>query len=297
VGILVLIPIEILVVMLLSLGMALTAKIQGNWWSDFVNGLTPLARLILIKPLQLSVKVARYISHSFGLNWDSLQSWGVAFFGALYQWANLAIGLALDWPLYLVKLQFWLLDVAIPDAIQAALRGIHGTVKVVTKTLPAIERTIVKLPKLSKAQAKALIGAAVATYIHPYLAQLRWLRAHFHALTVAIPRALPIPQAPTIPNIWKRLRALEKKLAVPIGIAAVATALARLGVGWLRCNNVRKVGRSMCGLDTNLLDSLLLDALAIFSVVSVVEFAKELQAIEGEAVGILGRLIREFPKA
>jgi len=294
-GILVLIPIEILVVMFVSLAMALTAKIQGNWWSDFVNNLTPLARLILIKPLQLSVKVARYVAHHFGLNWGSLQTWGVAFFGALYQWANLALGLALDWPLYLVRLQFWLLDVAIPDAIKAALRGVHGVVHVVTKTLPVIERTIVKLPKLTKAQAKALVAAAVATYIHPFLADLQWLRRHFAALSHAIAIPFPHPVAPTFPNIWKRLKALEKKLATPIGIGIVAVALSRLGAGWIRCNNVKRIGRQLCGINSNLLDELLLDSIAIFSLLSVVEFATELRSIEDEAVSIMGRLVREWP--
>ena len=294
-GILVLIPIEILVVMLVSLGMALTAKIQGNWWSNFVNGLTPLARLILIKPLELAVNTARYIAHEFGLNWNSLQSWGVAFFGALYQWASLALGLAMDWPLYLVRLQYWLLDVAIPDAIKAALRGIHGSVKVVTRTLPAIERTIVKFPKLSKAAAKALVAAAVATYVHPFLADLQWLRRHFHALTHALDHALPIPTLPTFPNIWKRLRALERKLSVPVGVALIVGALARLGIGWIRCNKVKQVGRRLCGLDDSLIEKFLLDSLAIFGLVSVVEFAEGLQAVEEEAVSIFGSLIREWP--
>lgn len=292
---LVLIPIEILVVMLISLGMALTAKISGNWLSDLLNRIPAFLRPIGLTLADQAVSIAKYISHHFGLNWDNLQAWGVAFFAGLYQWANLAIGLALDWPLYLVRLQYWLLDVAIPDAIRAALRGIHGTVHYVTKVLPKVERTIVHFPKLSRALAKSLIAAAVATLVHPFLGDLRWIRQHFHALTHAIDHALPIPHVPTFPNIWKRLRALERKLAVPVGIGLVVAALGRLGLGWLRCNRVRQVGRALCGFDTNLLDSLLLDGIAIFSLLSVVEFAKELRAVEDEAVAIMGKLVREWP--
>jgi hypothetical protein len=64
---------------------------------------------------------------------------------------------------------------------------------------------------------------------------------------------------------------------------------------WLRCKNVTKAGKAVCSSDASWLTSLLGDALVIASVISVVEFAKELQAIEGEAVKILGVGIREFP--
>jgi hypothetical protein len=46
-------------------------------------------------------------------------------------------------------------------------------------------------------------------------------------------------------------------------------------------------------MDGSVLDSLLLDTLLIASALSVVEFAKELQAVEHEVVGLMLRGVRE----
>jgi hypothetical protein len=243
----------------------------------------------------VAVKLTRWITHNVGAIFADLERLAVTWFSGIYQYFDLVITNALEWPLYLWRFQRWLLFHELPKLAHAVPKLATQVVHSVTTRVIHVERTIVKLPKLTKAQAKALVSAAVATYIHPFLADLRWLRSHFRALTAVLPRVLPIPHVPTFPNIWKRIRALEKKLAVPVGIAAVVAAIGRLGLGWVRCNNVRKAGRSVCGIDSSLLDSLLLDTLAVFSIVSVVEFAHGLRSIEDEAVGILHRLIREFP--
>lgn len=210
-------------------------------------------------------------------------------------WAEVIIGNALAWPYWVLRVQNWLIYKEIPRLIKGIPHAATSVVHAITTRTVRVERTIVRLPKLSAAKAQALIAAAVATYVHPYLAQLRWLRAHFHALTHVIAHAPAIPRFPTIPNIWKRIRALERKVAPAAIAAAVIVALGRLGLGFIRCGNVKKAGKRICGLDTNLLDSLLLDTLAVFGVVSVVEFAHGLRTIEDEAVGILHHLIREFP--
>jgi len=76
---------------------------------------------------------------------------------------------------------------------------------------------------------------------------------------------------PDIAGLRKRTRTLEEEalrtfrwfkvhkwLATEAAFAgAVALALSRLGAGWIRCGNVRKVGRTLCGLPGNLLNDLL----------------------------------------
>ena len=98
-------------------------------------------------------------------------------------------------------------------------------------------------------------------------------------------------------NIWRRLRSLEKYVGATGAVALFVAALAKLGLRWLRCRNVSKVGRQVCSMDSRLLDELLTDGLLIVGAISVVEFAKTLLAIEGEAVRILGAGIREFPSS
>jgi hypothetical protein len=243
----------------------------------------------------IAVRLTQWITHNVGAAFSDFERLTVTWFSAIYQYFDLVITNAIEWPLYLWRLQRWLLFTELPKLAKSVPKLATQVVHSITTRVVRVERTIVKLPKLSKAATTALVTAAVAKWIHPYLSMLRWLKAHFHALTVAIPRALPIPTVPAFPNLWKRIRALEKKLALPLGIAAVAAALARMGLGWIRCNKVRRIGKAACGIDDSLIDKFLLDALAIFGVVSIVEFAEGLVAIEDEAVGIMGALVREWP--
>jgi hypothetical protein len=244
---------------------------------------------------ELAVKLTRWITHKIAEAFGDLEHLATTWFSAIFQYYDKVITNALEWPLWVWRLQRWLLDVEIPKLVRLATHAPSAITTTITKRLQPITRTIVRLPKLTKAQATALVSAAVATYIHPYLAQLRWLRAHFHALTAVLPRVIPIPHVPTFPNIWRRLRALERKLAPAAVTALVVAALARMGLSWIRCNKTKRVGKAICGLDESLVDKFLLDALAIFGVLSIVEFAEGLVAIEDEAVGIMGRLVREWP--
>ena len=85
-------------------------------------------------------------------------------------------------------------------------------------------------------------------------------------------------------RLWDWTRGNLGKLTGAIGLAGVAAGLLRLGLGWLKCNNVEKTARQICGMDTNLLESLLADALVVASAVSLVEFARELVPVTEAAV-------------
>lgn len=118
-----------------------------------------------------------------------------------------------------------------------------------------------------------------------------------------------IPGGFAIPGLIHGVRDLRKELAqwkiykrrlswllsfASVG-ALVAAGIKALRLGWLRCSNVSKAGRAVCGLDTHFLETLLADALAIVGVISVVQFARDLRAVEDEAIGIMHKLVREFP--
>jgi hypothetical protein len=289
------IPLLAVVGLFVALGLAVTARPLSQGFVSWLQNAGKVAQFFGGISATIAVKLTRWITHNIGAEWSDLERLGVTWLSGLFQWADLAVTNALEWPLWLWRVQRWLLFTELPHLLKQVPHAIAGTVTHIVTQVRTVERTVVKLPKLSKAAAKALVSAAVATYVHPFLADLQWLRRHFHALTAVLPRALPIPQVPSIPNVWKRIRALEKKLAVPLGIAAVVAAIGRLGIGWIRCNKVRRLGKAACGFDDSLIDKLLLDALAIFGVLSVVEFAEGLLAIEDEAVSIMGSLVREWP--
>jgi hypothetical protein len=293
---LVAVPFVVIITGLVVVGLAAMQQSQSSGFVGWLERTLGRAAFIVLPGAQAIADLTRWITRKLGDHFAGIERLTVGWVAGLYQYVERVGAMTLLWPLELFKVTYWLIWHEIPRQIRALPTRVEHVVHQVTKQLPGITKTIIRLPKLAEAKAKALIGAAVATYIAPYLAMLRWLKSHFHALTAVLPHTLPIPFGKTIAGIRARLRRLEKASPYALGVAAVVYALGRLRLGFLRCGNFRKAGRQVCGMNTNLLDSLLLDTVALLSVVSVVEFAKELQTIEGEAVSIFGRLIREFPK-
>lgn len=112
----------------------------------------------------------------------------------------------------------------------------------------------------------------------------------------AIPADVLLPGA--LSGVRGRVRAIEDELASlrkrvgisgrtaleGVGVGALAYALGRLGMSWARCSNVGRLGRRACGMDANLLESLLADTLLVVGTLSLVEFAEEMQGVAETAV-------------
>lgn len=241
------------------------------------------------------IKAARYVAHELGPHFVGLERTAAAWIASLANAVDYVGRVTLSLPYEFSRFAYWLVRHEIPKLVRALPTAVTKVTHAVTSRVVRIERTIVKLPRLGKAQAQALIAAAVATYVHPYLLPLRWLRAHFAALRAAVAHPLPLPLPRSWPNVLRRLKRLERLTAAGVAAGAVALALGRLGLGWIRCRNVTKAGKRLCGMDTALLDELLLGTVAIIGAASVVEFAKGLQAIEDEAIAVMGKLVREWP--
>lgn len=122
-----------------------------------------------------------------------------------------------------------------------------------------------------------------------------WTRSHVAALesqvAIAIPGTLEGLRGDVgiLERGWewtrRQVRRHERLLGAGAFTAGLAFALSRLGIGWARCTNVRNVGRSLCGMNPDLLDTFLLDALAIVGTISIVTLAEELLAVEDVLVG------------
>lgn len=126
------------------------------------------------------------------------------------------------------------------------------------------------------------------------------IRALERTVEVTIPRALG--------RIRTRVRALEHDLTHPSRawlkrLARSMWAVALFGLvirtlarrfPWLFCRKTKTVGGRLCGLDQGLLNALLLDTLILSGTISVVAFARELQAIEGAALAIMREGIDEL---
>lgn len=177
----------------------------------------------------------------------------------LPRWLKAAIYAAVP-PLLIARLVRAAIDARLPHLLRTT----------VINTTHSVTHTVVRVVR----------ATAGAVAIPPWVIRLPWRIGH-------VERQLP--------GVWRRLRRLEKYLGATGAVALVTAAIAKLGLQWIRCANVTKAGRAACRTDGSLLDSLLADTLAIVSVMSVVEFADELRAIEEEALRILAAGIREWP--
>lgn len=116
-----------------------------------------------------------------------------------------------------------------------------------------------------------------------------------HRTAIALPRDIArvggrIGRAErTLERDAARLSRLEKALGITALTAAVVTVLGRLGLRWLRCGNVKRAGRSICGMDPSLLESVLADALLVGGALSLVDLAEHMQGVVGESAGLIQR--------
>jgi hypothetical protein len=94
-------------------------------------------------------------------------------------------------------------------------------------------------------------------------------------------------------GLRKRVKGLEKYAGATAAVALFTAALAKLGLKWLRCRNVTKAGKRLCGLDGNLLDALLIGTTLIVGTISLREFAEEVGTVTEEVSGLIHGLIRD----
>ena len=161
------------------------------------------------------------------------------------------------------------------DALPSIGTVTHKT-NTITKT---VTNTIVRTVRVTKIAAQAAPGATWAA-VKTIAATLD------DVITLDLPRLRDRARAAEneIARLWKWTRAHPLGLAGAALTAAVAATLAKLGASWIRCSNWRKAGRSVCGMDASLLESLLADSLLVFGTLSLVEFAQEMVAVTDTAV-------------
>lgn len=181
----------------------------------------------------------------------------------------------------------------IADLSQATFHA-FGNVSV-TVVKPAVKILDAKTQK----QVNALIGrlARLSQIVTAKTANaIRLLDRHI-AHAVAIPAhaiaGLRTRVGKTEKQLRREARRIGKLEAATVGLGAAAlvgTALARLGVSWIRCNNWKRLGREVCQADSDLISSLLADAALLTVAFNIEEFARELQAV----VGLAAHAIQDF---
>lgn len=82
----------------------------------------------------------------------------------------------------------------------------------------------------------------------------------------------------TVTSIRRQLRTLTEATVGAGAAALVATALAQLGLSWIKCRNWKRLGRGVCGLPTNWISDLLglvTDFLVLTDICSVIPWLED----------------------
>lgn len=164
----------------------------------------------------------------------------------------------------------------IPALWRAIVRAEHR----IAHTTTTVVKQAASVTNVTKNYVTRTVYKTVAAVAGVVAAPLPWVRGRLGGISH------------DLAGIRARLSKLER-VGVGAGIAAaVGVALARLGLGWLRCPRVAKAGKQACGMDAGLLDVLLAETLLIAGTVSLIEFAREMQSVTGEATPLIARFWR-----
>jgi hypothetical protein len=112
------------------------------------------------------------------------------------------------------------------------------------------------------------------------------------AVTVALakpgPRLKRIER--TITGQGKRLKTVERRIALPAFVALLIAGLAKIGASYITCRNNKRLGREVCNMDPSLLSSFLLDVALLAFAFNIRTFTRELESITGEVGGLIKHL-------
>lgn len=294
---LVLVPLAILLTAFVAYGTAFLARSQGSAWANWVKDALGATFLVGDILTQAAVNLTKWIAHEVGAHFGQVEfqtvQWLAALGNAIDYSAQSIAGIGYD----LHRFSRWLVLQEIPKLIHALPNAVTTVVHGITKRIVTVERTVVKLPGLTKAQVRAAVAVAIPGIIAHDLPYFEWLKKHLKTLEriaagaagTVIGAAIPIPK--DLLGIRTRIGKIEKSI---VGVAAaglVATALARLGVTWIRCNNWKRLGRGICNLPASAISSLLSLLTDVFLLADICEVVKLLQDAYAEVEQPIATLV------
>ena len=89
----------------------------------------------------------------------------------------------------------------------------------------------------------------------------------------------------SLENAFTQIKGLTGRVVSTVALTAVAASLLRLGLGWLKCNNVGKVGKALCGAPLHRIEELLGLLVDVFVITDI---CKVVELLDTAAAAILG---------
>lgn len=196
----------------------------------------------------------------------------------------------------------WHATASLADSAFDAIRDNARTIAEVASFLPgmALAKPLYDaIAGLKKGQ--AVTRVYVRTVVHDHTVTKVIAKSAAHTATVAKVRAQAIPADVVVPGdlagirartrtveheigrLWEWTRAHSRAVVGGIALGALVSALGRLGLGWIRCSKVKRLGRRACGMDESLITDLIEDSLIIVGGFSLLEFAEVMGDLAHEA--------------
>lgn len=284
-------------------GMAGTQHQQASGWlgwaSRFAHDLVTGSKYILENIVPLS----SYLLHELGSVYNAVYSQCATWLGGVENFVRMSGAATYEFALAMNDWSKWLVNVEIPKLVHAIPGEAAKVARDVGKKVGQVERTVVKIVGLSAHAAEVEVKKVIAHDFPFLLPELRYIKAHWKQLlkilatagAIAIPGLLDIPGSlrrwveKGLSDLWKRIKANEKKLTGVVAAAVVAEALRKLGMSWARCTNWKRLGRAGCNLSPGSITHLLglIAGLAVLDEgLSLEALAKKIQTglVEGEGL-------------
>ena len=265
-----------------------------TWLSALLNALAhprgSLWKRIALLPVSLSARAIAYVVHTTGHAISQSAAHGMQrvahWLGSLTVWASHNAIVVGNFAEETARGFERLAGHTIPRAVAKAIAVPIHEVQI---GLRHTERELAQLRRYARG-----IDTLVRDQVIPGLRRIA------HAVDVTLPRSLG--------RVRARVGAAERSIANPshawikriwhagwilVGAGLMLKFLVRK-FPWLFCRNTTAAAKAVCGMDSLLLDALLLETLALTGTLSVVTFTEALLAIEGEAMQVLSLGIEEL---
>lgn len=209
-----------------------------------------------------------------------------------YAFHSLAVTAAsIGWEIQQQALDYWHVIAWVAKASKSIATG-EAWQEIFHNTIYSTQSKVKTIERHQRVQDKAISHAAAADTVPGLRARTRAAED-----AVATERVASGSRAATaehgIDALWDAVKGINLRTVGLGAVALTGVALARLGLGWVRCSGVARVGKRLCGMDPRSLDDLLAGTLAIVGTISLITFAKEMQAVVEAEANAMRALIRE----